>query len=45
MVDFGGWDMPLAYRSGTIDEHIAFVTAAMRPIAAELGLRTQADAA
>jgi putative nucleotidyltransferase with HDIG domain len=28
-----------------LDEHIAFVTEAMRPIAAELGLRTQADAA
>jgi predicted hydrolase (HD superfamily) len=28
-----------------LDEHIAFVTAAMRPIAPELGLRTQADAA
>src|SRR5215204_4443150 len=28
-----------------LDEHIAFVTAAMRPIAAELGLRTQATAA
>ena len=28
-----------------LDEHIAFVTAAMRPIASELGLRTQADAA
>jgi len=28
-----------------LDEHIRFVTAAMRPIAGELGLRTQADAA
>jgi putative nucleotidyltransferase with HDIG domain len=28
-----------------LDEHIAFVTEAMRPIASELGLRTQADAA
>ena len=28
-----------------LDEHIAFVIAAMRPIAPELGLRTQADAA
>jgi putative nucleotidyltransferase with HDIG domain len=27
-----------------LDEHIAFVTAALRPIAAELGLRTSADA-
>ena len=28
-----------------LDDHIRFVTEAMRPIAAELGLRTQADAA
>src|ERR1700738_5226414 len=23
MVPFGGWDMPLAYRAGTIAEHLA----------------------
>ena len=28
-----------------LDEHIRFVIEAMRPIAPELGLRTQADAA
>src|SRR5687768_3662156 len=28
-----------------LDEHIAFVIAALRPVAPELGLRTQADAA
>ncbi|HJV29733.1 MAG TPA: hypothetical protein VJ645_04380, partial [Gaiellaceae bacterium] len=28
-----------------LDEHISFVTEAIRPIASELGLRTQADAA
>jgi predicted hydrolase (HD superfamily) len=28
-----------------LDEHIAFVIEAMKPIAGELGLRTQADAA
>jgi putative nucleotidyltransferase with HDIG domain len=28
-----------------LDEHISFVTEAMRPIASDLGLRTQADAA
>jgi predicted hydrolase (HD superfamily) len=28
-----------------LDDHIRFVTEAMKPIAPELGLRTQADAA
>jgi predicted hydrolase (HD superfamily) len=28
-----------------LDEHIAFVIAALQPIAGELGLRTEADAA
>jgi hypothetical protein len=23
LVPFGGWDMPLAYPTGTIDEHLA----------------------
>ncbi|MFM9083108.1 MAG: glycine cleavage system protein T, partial [Actinomycetota bacterium] len=28
MVDFGGWEMPLAYPSGTLAEHAACRTAA-----------------
>ena len=29
MVPFGGWDMPLAYQSGTIEEHLACRSAAV----------------
>lgn len=28
MVDFGGWDMPLWYKTGAVNEHVAVVTAA-----------------
>src|SRR5262245_23112627 len=27
MIDFGGWDMPVQYAAGTIDEHMAVRTA------------------
>lgn len=28
MIDFGGWDMPVQYKAGTIEEHMAVRTAA-----------------
>src|SRR5512138_2891694 len=28
MIDFGGWDMPVQYPAGTIEEHLAVRTAA-----------------
>ncbi|MGH9834912.1 MAG: glycine cleavage system aminomethyltransferase GcvT, partial [Blastocatellia bacterium] len=28
MIDFGGWDMPVQYAAGTIEEHLAVRTAA-----------------
>ena len=27
MIDFGGWDMPIQYPAGTIEEHLAVRTA------------------
>ena len=37
MVPFGGWDMPLSYPSGTIDEHMACRTAAVAFDVSHLG--------
>ena len=37
MVDFGGWEMPLAYSAGTIAEHMACRTDAVAFDVSHLG--------
>jgi aminomethyltransferase len=46
MVEFGGWEMPIAYPSGTIDEHLACRNSAVMFDVSHLGtVRVEGDGA